>query len=108
MGLFHHRHEAEDAYNRLNSGDTPHHEVTHELMAGAAGFEALRLFEKHREKEGAPQHHELAKEMLAGLAAAEVEKLFEKGLYNHLDREKAKQAAQEQASHLYDQQYQQQ
>jgi hypothetical protein len=106
MGLFHH-HEAEDAYNQVH-GDKPPHEVTHELVAGAAGFEALRLFEKHREKEGAPEHHALAKEMLAGFAAAEVEKLFEKGVYDHLDREKAKKAAQEQAAHLYDQQYQQQ
>ncbi len=62
------------------------------------------MFEHHREAEGITEHHELAKELLAGFAAAEVEKHFERG-YHHLDREKARQAAQEQAGYLYQQQY---
>jgi hypothetical protein len=104
MGFFHHRHEAEGAYSQVHDGSTPHHEITHELLAGAAGFEALRLYEKHRQKEGITEHHALGKELLAGFAVAEVEKLFEKGVYKHLDKEKAKQAAQEQAEHLFQQQ----
>ena len=103
MGLFHHRHEAEDAYQQVNDHGKPPHEVTHELLAGAAGFEALRLYEKHRQKEGIAEHHALGKEMLAGFAAAEVEKFLENRSYDHLDREKAKKAAQEQAHHLWTQ-----
>lgn len=103
MGLFQHKDEAEDAYHQVYGGK-PAHEHAHELVAGAAGFEALRLYEKHREKEGIKGHHEMAKELLAGFAAAEVDKLFEKHHYEHLEQEKAKQAAQEQAAQLWDQQ----
>lgn len=105
MGIFHHKHEAEDAYKQVHEGGKPPHEHTHELVAGAAGFMALRLYEKHREKEGIKGHHELGKEMLAGFAAAEIEKLFEKGVYSHLDKEKAKKDAQEQAHHLWGQEH---
>jgi hypothetical protein len=96
---------AQDAYGQVYDEDRPRHEITHELMAGAAGFEAMRMFEQHREREGNPAHHELAKELLAGFAAAEVEKHFENGFYDHLDQEQARFQAQQQANYLYDQQY---
>jgi hypothetical protein len=96
---------AQDAYGQVYDEQRPHHEVTHELLAGAAGFEAMRMFEHHRENEGIPEHHELAKELLAGFATAEVEKHFENGYYDHLDREQAQLQAQQQANYLYDQQY---
>jgi Protein of unknown function (DUF3759) len=104
MGLFHH-HNTQDAYDAVYGGGQPHHQVTHELLAGAAGFEAMRLFEKHREREGIPEHHELAKELLMGFVSAELEKHFESGLYQHLDRRQAEQMAREQAASLYQQQY---
>jgi hypothetical protein len=96
---------AQDAANQVNDMDQPRHEITHEVLAGAAGFEAMRMFEHHRENEGVAEHHELAKEMLAGFASAEVDKHFENGYYDHLDREQAQQMAQQQANYLYDQQY---
>jgi hypothetical protein len=96
---------AQDAHEQVYGGGRPHHQVTHELMAGAAGFEAMRMFERHREAQGVPEHHQLVKELLAGFVAAEVEKHFERGVYGHLDREKAQQAAQQQAEALYQQQY---
>jgi len=99
---------AQDAYDQVYDEDRPRHEITHELLAGAAGFEAMRMYEHHRENEGIPEHHELAKELLAGFATAEVEKHFENGYYNHLDREEAAFQAQQQANFLYDQQYNQQ
>lgn len=105
MGLFHHKHEAEDAYGQVYNGGKPPHELTHELLAGAAGFEAVRMYEKHREREGIREHHELGKEMLAGFAAAEVEKLFDKHHYSHLEKEQAKRAAREQAHHLWEQEH---
>jgi hypothetical protein len=96
---------AQDAYDQVYDEDRPRHEITHELIAGAAGFEAMRMYEHHRENEGIPEHHELAKELLAGFATAEVEKHFENGYYDHLDQEQARFQAQQQANYLYDQQY---
>ena len=89
MGFFK-RHEARDAYDQVYGGGRPHHEISHELLAGAAGFEAMRLYEHHREREGIVEHHELGKEMLAGFAVAEIE---------------AKRLAREQADYLWQQQY---
>jgi hypothetical protein len=97
--------QAQDAYGQVYSDDYPRHEVTHELLAGAAGFEAMRMYEHHREREGITEHHELGKELLAGFATAEVEKHFENGYYDHLDREQASMAAQDQADYLWQQQY---
>jgi hypothetical protein len=96
---------AQDAYAQVYDEGRPRHEITHELIAGAAGFEAMRMYEHHREREGIPEHHELAKELLAGFATAEVDKHFENGYYDHLDQEQARFQAQQQADYLYDQQY---
>ncbi len=78
MGLFS-RHEAREAYDQVYGGGRPHHEISHELLAGAAGFEAMRMYEHHREREGIVEHHELGKELLAGFAVAEIEKHFAAG-----------------------------
>ncbi|KAJ3017437.1 hypothetical protein HKX48_003539 [Thoreauomyces humboldtii] len=78
---------------------------THELISGAAGFEAMKAYEHHVAQNGPPPSHQLMKELLAGFAAAEVDKQFESKGLNWLDREKAKRGAIEQAHHLADQQY---
>ena len=75
------------------------------LLAGAAAFEAMRMYEHHREREGIPEHHELAKELLAGFAAAEIEKHFDEGRYGHLNRHEARRMAQQQADYLWQEQY---
>jgi|SRR5580658_4458227 hypothetical protein len=104
MGFFD-RDGAQNAYGQVYGGGTPHADVTHELLAGAAGFEAMRMYEHHREREGIVEHHELGKELIAGFAAAEVDKHFDRGHYGHLDREQAREMARQQAHGLYDQQY---
>jgi hypothetical protein len=104
MGLFD-RLGAQGAHDHVYGGGTPHHNLTHELLAGAAGFEAMRMYEHHREREGVDEHHALAKELLAGFAVAEIDKHFESGRFGHLDREQARRQAQQQAHHLWDQQY---
>jgi hypothetical protein len=104
MGLFSHHH-ARDAYDQVYGGGRPEHEVTHELLAGAAAFEAMRMYEHHREREGVPEHHELAKELLAGFAAAEIEKHFDERRYGHLNRHEARRMAQQQADYLWQEQY---
>ena len=96
---------AQDAYDQVYDYDRPRHEVTHELLAGAAGFEAMRMFEHHRENEGIPEHHELAKEVLAGFVGAELDKHFERERYGHLNRHEARRLAKEQAEYLWREQY---
>ena len=104
MGLFSH-HAARDAYDQVYGDGRPRHEVTHELLAGAAAFEAMRMYEHHREREGIVEHHELGKELLAGFAAAEIDKHFEQGRFGHLDRHEARRLARNQADFLWQQQY---
>lgn len=41
---------AQGAYEQVSGGGIPHHDMTHELLAGAAGFEAVRMYEHHREQ----------------------------------------------------------
>ncbi len=96
---------ARGAYDHVYGGGMPHHDVTHELLAGAAGFEAVRMYEHHREREGIVEHHSLGKELLAGFAAAEVDKHFDSGRFGHLDRDQARFQAQQQAANLRQQQY---
>jgi hypothetical protein len=104
MGLFDFL-GANDAHDDVYGGRRPHHEVTHEGGAGAAGFEAMRMYEHHREREGIPEHHELAKELLAGFATAEVDKHFEEDRYGHLSRHEARRLAREQADYLWQERY---
>jgi Protein of unknown function (DUF3759) len=96
---------AQGAYDHVYGGGMPHRDVTHELLAGAAGFEAVRMYEHHREREGIVEHHSVGKELLAGFAAAEVDKHFDSGRFGHLDREQARLQAQQQADHLWQQQH---
>ncbi|OCF33240.1 hypothetical protein I317_03697 [Kwoniella heveanensis CBS 569] len=101
MGLF-------DFFNNDDSGrnevynidpDNENHKskLSHELIGGAAGFEAMKAYEDRCAREGKPQSHARAKEILAGLAAAEVDKLFETKGLDMYDREEAKRHAKQQA-----------
>ncbi|KAI1315913.1 hypothetical protein EDD11_000227 [Mortierella claussenii] len=73
---------------------------SHELIAGAAAFEAMKSVER-----GSTDKHQLSKEMFAGLAAAEADKLFETKGLDGLDRERAKYQARQEAEKIYDQKY---
>jgi hypothetical protein len=107
MGLFDFI-AAQSAHGQVYGGERHHSEWSHELVAGAAGFEAMRMYEHHREREGITEHHALGKELLAGFALAEVDKHFENRGLNHMDRDMARRQAREQSDFLYDQQYGQQ
>ncbi|KAI1305732.1 hypothetical protein F5Y03DRAFT_394919 [Xylaria venustula] len=86
--------------------DEPHQShLSHEIVAGGAAFEAMKLFEDRQRNEGKPVNHAFAKELLVGFAGAEVDKLFETKGLDALDREKAKHQAKKHAEELYDQQY---
>jgi hypothetical protein len=47
------------------------------VIAGAAGFAAMKAYEDHLRATGAEPSHALMKELLAGFAAAEIDKLVE-------------------------------
>lgn len=89
----------QDAYDQVYGGKTHHSKWSHELVAGAAAFEAMKKYEA---SSGGKQS--LTKEMFAAMAGAEADKLFETNGLDALDRERAIQEAKEQANVLYDQQ----
>ena len=105
MGLFDRHAAAPSAYDMVYGGRRPHHEITHELLAAAVGFEVMRMYEHHLRREGLAPHHALAKEVLAGFVAAEIDRHFERGHYGHLSRRQARRLAHEQADHLWQQRY---
>ncbi|CAF1307471.1 unnamed protein product [Didymodactylos carnosus] len=89
----------EEAHGSVFGGGQHESTWSHELIGGAAGFEAMRLWEQQHPGDS----HQLSKEVLAGLAAAEVDKLFESRGLDFLDRETAKFHARQQAEAIYDQ-----
>ncbi|KAF7730411.1 hypothetical protein EC973_002217 [Apophysomyces ossiformis] len=100
----------EEYYERINNievieNPTEEHKssITHQLLAGAAAFEAMRLYNKKKEEEGEAVDHATAKEFLAAFTGATVDRLVETKGLDWLDREKAKHQAKEEAQKLYSQ-----
>jgi len=85
---------------------THHHRArwTHELIAGAAAFEAMRLYEQRRAQDGY-HDHALAREMLAALVGVEIDRLFETKGLDWLDRERVRYHAHQSTSNMYQAQY---
>ncbi|KAF8536679.1 hypothetical protein BDD12DRAFT_634038, partial [Trichophaea hybrida] len=75
---------------------------SHESLAGAAGFEAFKIYEDSRRQEGKPIWHQFAKEMMAGVATAEAEKLCETQGLDAMESEWTREGAVRQAHWLYD------
>ncbi|CCM01575.1 uncharacterized protein FIBRA_03635 [Fibroporia radiculosa] len=77
--------------------NAPHKaELSHELLAGAASFEAMKAYERHCAANGQPTSHAEAKELLAGFAGAFVDRMVETKGLDYVDRQKAKRHAHEQ------------
>ncbi|KAH9989725.1 hypothetical protein BJV74DRAFT_796142 [Russula compacta] len=93
MGWFDDKHEHAEAYN--NYQNAPKHEahLSHELIAGAAAYEAAKAYEKHVAAQGKPADHAKAKAIIAGLAGAFIDKEVETRGLNFIDKEKAKHQA---------------
>jgi len=66
---------------------------SHELIAGAAAYEAAKAYQDYREKNGQPPSHDKAKEIFAGLAGAFIDRAFETRGLDFIDKEKAKREA---------------
>jgi len=80
-------------------------ELSHELIAGAASFEAARAYEKHVAENGQPVNHAVAKELLAGFTGAFVDREVETRGLDAFDRERAKHDARKRAEAAYDDNY---
>ncbi|CAF2014457.1 unnamed protein product [Rotaria magnacalcarata] len=69
------------------------------MVASAAGFQAMSMYEGHVRRSGEPVSHHVMKEMLATFAAAEVDKIFETHDIDRINREKIKHEAVKKAHH---------
>lgn len=94
----------EENYDSVYKGN---HEAkfSHEAVAGAASFAAVKLFEDRQRREGKPVSHAFAKEALAAIAGGEVDKLFETKGLDYLDRERLRDQAINNAQRGYDDHY---
>ncbi|KAG9218913.1 hypothetical protein CCMSSC00406_0000973 [Pleurotus cornucopiae] len=103
MGWFNDDSDEAQAYNQVVNA--PHKaELSHELIAAAASYEAraAKAYENHVKKNGQPASHEKAKEIAAGLAGAFIDRIVETKGLDFLDQEKAKRQARDQVHDSYD------
>ncbi|CDR44329.1 RHTO0S09e02696g1_1 [Rhodotorula toruloides] len=82
---------AQDVQNKHKS------ELSHELIAAAAAYEAQKAYASHVAANGKPESHQKARELLAAFAAAEADKLIETKGLDFIDREEAKRQARQHA-----------
>ncbi|KAI0045749.1 hypothetical protein FA95DRAFT_1560876 [Auriscalpium vulgare] len=96
MGFFSDDSDQAQAYSTYQG--TPHKaELSHELIAAAASYEAAKAYEKHVSQNGQPASHAEAKELLAGFTGAFIDRETETHGLDFLDKEKAKYDAKQQA-----------
>ncbi|KAJ3740345.1 hypothetical protein DFH05DRAFT_1508427 [Lentinula detonsa] len=96
MGFFHHESDEAQAYNEVVNA--PHKaELSHELIAAAASYEAAKAYENHCAANGKPDNHAKAKELLAAFSGAFVDRIVETKGLDYVDAEKAKHHAKKQA-----------
>ncbi|RDA95417.1 hypothetical protein CP533_5384 [Ophiocordyceps camponoti-saundersi (nom. inval.)] len=98
--IFHHLDDSQQAraYEELTQGSQPHEaKFSHELIGGAAAYEAAKAYEDHVSRNGQPDSHAKAKEILAGVIGAFVDREVETKGLDYIDSEKAKRHAQAQA-----------
>ncbi len=103
FGWGHKQHHG-DAHQQVYGGQVEHASLTHELLAAAVAFEAMRTYEQHQRERGEEVKHGLAKELLAAFVGAEMDKWFESGRLGHLGRNEAARLATEGAHGLLERQ----
>ncbi|OQD78242.1 hypothetical protein PENDEC_c001G02975 [Penicillium decumbens] len=98
MGWFSDDSDQSRAYDSYNEGGvSQEHEASfsHELIAGAASYEAAKAYEKHCEENGQPESHDKAKEIMAGFSGAFIDREVETKGLDFIDREQAKRQSQQ-------------
>ncbi|RAH46258.1 DUF3759 domain-containing protein [Aspergillus brunneoviolaceus CBS 621.78] len=98
-------HEELTSYEGFDGSEEHKAKFSHELIAGAASFEAMKAYEEHQERNGKPESHEMAKELLAGFAGAFIDREVETKGLDFVDREKAKRQAERQLEEASRQDY---
>ncbi|QPC70473.1 hypothetical protein HYE68_001225 [Fusarium pseudograminearum] len=89
MGWFSDDSNPAQAYDQVTQ--RPHEaEWSHELIGGAAAYEAAKAYEDHVARNGQPDSHAKAKEILAGFVGAFVDREVETRGLDFIDAEKAK------------------
>ncbi|XP_055357825.1 uncharacterized protein LOC129602729 [Paramacrobiotus metropolitanus] len=101
--------KAQEAHETVFNENNPQQHKnswTHELIAAAAGWEAMRAYERHQAKQtGQPVNHSLIKSALAGFAAAAIDRLIETKGLDWVDAQRAKTGAAQQAERLANEKY---
>ncbi|KAL5338203.1 hypothetical protein BJX70DRAFT_367437 [Aspergillus crustosus] len=101
-----HQARSYDEYQSLDANNEEHRaKFSHELIAGAASFEAMKAYENHVAQNGQPPSHEVAKELLAGFAGAFIDREVETKGLDFVDREEAKRHAYRQVDEASGQDY---
>ncbi|KLO14982.1 putative phosphoglycerate mutase family protein [Schizopora paradoxa] len=92
MGWFDSGSDESNCYDTYQNCAPEEHQakLSHEVIGGAAAYEAMKAYENHCAQNGQPASHAEAKEVLAGLAGAFVDREFETKGLNFIDKEKAK------------------
>ncbi|CAO3596354.1 unnamed protein product [Absidia cylindrospora] len=67
--------ELDDAHNKVYKEKKSH--ASHQLLAGAVAYQAVKIWEKRQEEKGEEVSHGTLKKVVASIAAAEMVKLFE-------------------------------
>ncbi|KAJ5335547.1 hypothetical protein N7452_007950 [Penicillium brevicompactum] len=97
MGWFSDDSDQANSYNEYNNTPIEEHDPSfiHELIAGAASYEAAKAYEDHVAENGNPESHAQAKEIMAGFAGAFIDREIETKGLDFIDRERAKRQAQD-------------
>ncbi|KAJ5988657.1 hypothetical protein N7481_003867, partial [Penicillium waksmanii] len=93
-----------DNYQQYSQNPEEHKaKFSHELIGGAAAFEAMKAYEDHEARNGQVDDHRKAKEIAAGLAGAFIDREFETKGLDFMDREKAKRHAEQSIQNQFEQ-----
>ncbi|KAI9473540.1 MAG: hypothetical protein EXX96DRAFT_508204 [Benjaminiella poitrasii] len=92
-----------EQHNEFHSAPEEHKaSFSHELIAGAASYEAVKAYNDHCARNGEPNDHATAMALLAGFAGGAIDRLVETKGLDFIDREKAKRHAEEQVKQYYE------
>ncbi|MFF4409157.1 DUF3759 domain-containing protein [Streptomyces sp. NPDC001262] len=92
--------DPEGAYDTVVNA--PHRaRLSHELMAAAAAYAAMKAYDLHVARNGKPADRAAAREVLAALAGAFVDRMVQTKGLDHIDRTRVKLQAQERAETAY-------
>ncbi|KAF5340512.1 hypothetical protein D9757_012255 [Collybiopsis confluens] len=96
MGFFSDDDDKAQAWNEVKNA--PHKaQLSHELIAAAASYEAAKAYEKHVAANGQPDNHAKAKELLAAFSGAFIDRIVETKGLDAVDKAKAHHQAKEHA-----------